>query len=362
MKFTVSKKNLLDSLALCVPVSNPRSTHPSHTYLFLQVDGSTVTMTCHNDKAMVKVQAEGGLENGNVAISAAKVIPLVKQFPDGPIEFAEHRGSVVLSSPSTTLKYKLPVAAIDPPVEAPGGTRTRFDVPAKTLLLVIEAVAHSVDPGTKVPGLRLEFRRDRVVGAAMNAHQAAMCTIKGAFQHYDAMLPVDAVNAIRRLPPKEGTYTVDADLATFRIIGQGVEYSCAMLPDNFPDLLQVKPKTSAEHAVMVPREPFIGALKSVQQVCTDLNPGVILSFDEGAVFIKSESDMGGGGIEVPVEYQGKRPEFVCSPRYLIDATASIPTGDLVMSYVDSMSPVLVEPLGDHGGVDTWCVVMPMRAM
>lgn len=316
-------------------------------------------------------------EPGIVTVSAKTLYDVVKSMPEGSIVIRTEGDQVHLVSGRASFKL-LGLPADDFP-RLPEATEAEFfEIDTAYLSKMIEQTSFSIstdETRSHINGALFQGDGKNLRMVTTDGHRLSKVEFRieeAGFYNFSMVIPNKGIFEIRKLV-EDGLGVVslavhdgsvflkrqieiekeqegaDAITAEFTLVSKLIEAE-------FPPYDQVIP-TSNERVVVVPRQPFMEALKRVSVVSTDRTLGVKLQISEGSLVIETNNpSVGEGSEQVDVAYEGEDLVIGFNARYFIDAVSVLGDEEVRLELSGSLDPAIVKDTED-----TFIgVIMPMR--
>ena len=378
MQLTISKASFLKGLARTHGVADRKSSMPILSNILLAAEGTSSLRLAATDLYLgVDAVAEGKVsQGGSVAVSARTLFDIVKNLPDGDVQWTLEEGHADIRCGK--VHFKIPGMPGDdfPPLPTPGTT----EFSELSAELVGDLIAHtqysmsSDDTRPHLSGALFEGDGTTVRMVTTDGHRLskAEATLSdgAAALNFTMLIPSKGVGELKRLiedaksdrtkgddgVPLVGIATVGGN-AFFR--RQGVQLSVKLADEQFPPYGKVIPQKQ-ERRLVLSRQSLIEALRRISLVASDKSGGVRLSIEAGKLGITSENpDVGEGSEDLDIDYAGEPVQIGFNARYLLDVLSALPTDEVAIEFTGELDPGVIKPVGSNL-IDFVGVIMPMR--
>jgi DNA polymerase III sliding clamp (beta) subunit (PCNA family) len=342
----VSRRPLLDALALMCRVAVRDAVTPIHECVRLECEGEALVLTAD----------EGALRLRVVVPAVGLLAPVIIRAKAG----VNNLGLVIEGDGAVfTLQGGDPAAFREPPAPIDGvGATFEGPVLARLLNRTLYGIAAE---GNRygLNGLHIEFvdGAARFVSTDGNRLQWAEGPFAGELAPPRKMLVPRAAAAV--LDVLVGAAPVTLRLAARAFEAQGPDWTLSgrLLEADFPDYRQVLPQ-SHKRAVVVDRAAIVKALRRVALFARDSSSTTRWALREGAVELMAKRlDYGESRASVPVGLTGAPLTFGLNARFALDVLTRLPDGPVEIRLGDMLSPVVVQSLVDKTST---ALVMPVR--
>tara|TARA_B100001971_G_C18247102_1_gene575130 strand:+ start:782 stop:1843 length:1062 start_codon:yes stop_codon:yes gene_type:complete len=314
---------------------------------------------------------------GGVAVSARKLLEILKELPDTDVAMATVEDSSFLSILCGSSQFK--IMALSPgdfPKMPMTIGKELPEIPAELLSLMLSKTTYAVgehDTRYMLNGVNIMVAQMsepstkhvlKCIGT--DGHRLAVTELdigdaSGAGD-LNVIIPKKAAHEIKRLlsdfagdkneKPRLGITDTQLVLRM-----NGLLLSARLIEGSYPDYEQVIP-VGNDKKVTVEKTSFETAIRRVALLAPDRVNTIHLTFETNRVVLHSStSDLGEATDELAAHSEGEGFEAVFNARYLLDALASMDGDQVVLELKGSSSPCLIH---ENGPVRTLCVVMPMK--
>jgi len=364
MKFVIGKKELLELIGKLQNVVAQKATIPilanflleaGNDELILSATDLTVGVRCYTG---VKI-----LEEGSTTLPARRFFQLIRELPQVQVEVSVSQDHIAIINAGAS-HFRLHGMS---PTEFPalpdlaGAKKIEFPQEKLRDLLYRTAFAASREDNRYVlTGIlcRLGNGRATFVGTdgKLLAKTMSIVDLDTDFSG-SYVLPIKAVEEVIRMltEPKEmaKVYLMPDRVA---IEADKTVLITKLLSGEYPQVEQVIPKSS-EVNVSLHREELISLLRQVSLFTNDENQSVRFTFTPGELTLTANAmDVGGGEVNMPVNYQGDKLEIAFNPTYFLDILRHVKNEETVhLGLTDAFNPGVIADEGEGT-----FVIMPMR--
>tara|TARA_B100000315_G_scaffold260644_1_gene323676 strand:+ start:4670 stop:5809 length:1140 start_codon:yes stop_codon:yes gene_type:complete len=378
MHVVISRKELLRGLHRVQGVVEKRNAMP--------ILANVLVETKENGLEMFATDLEIGIRGfysakvkqpGGVAVSARKLLEILKELPDADVVMATVEDSSFLSICCGSSQFK--IMALSPgdfPKMPMTVGKELPEIPAGLLSRMFSKTTYAVgehDTRYMLNGVNIMV----VQASAPSANHVLRCV--GTDGHRLAVTEVDIGDAsgagdLNVIIPKKAAHEIKRLLSDFDgdndekprlgitdtqlvLRMSGLLLSARLIEGSYPDYEQVIPEGN-EKKVTIEKTNFETAIRRVALLAPDRVNTIQLTFETNRVILHSStSELGEATDEVAARSEGEGFEAVFNARYLLDALASIDGDQVVLELKGSSSPCLIH---EGGSLRTTCVVMPMK--
>lgn len=320
MNITINSQILAQELRLLSKVVPTKSTLPVLTHVLVRASDQLYLDATDLQISLSTSCAASIQELGDVTLPAKKLLDILEQIPDQPINIATDKAHVRISAGS--YKSRIPTfnAADFPKIPAQEGEIS--SLPAKPLATIIDRTIYAIsDSSTQyvLQGALLSLHEGVFALVATDGKRLSIATASYAGKTTASyVIPEQALSA---LSSHAGT-------------GQQVDFSCnnnhlfftvgkrllssRMLEGKFPAYERVIPKGCDKRA-SVDRQGLAAALRRVVLMAEDKMPAVECQFRNGELTLVSKSaEAGEADEQLPMLYEGPDLDMSVNGKYVLD--------------------------------------------
>lgn len=372
MELIISKKNLLRGLARTHAIADRKSSMPILSNVLLATDGKGTLKLASTDLYLaISTTAEADVKKpGTVAVSAKTLFDIVKNLPEGDIQFtvgANHAAEIKCGK----VRYKVPgMPGEEFPALPSAGEAKLSEVDVEAIGELITRTKYSMstdDTRPHLAGALFEGDGETVRMVTTDGHRLSKAEqkIEGASLKFSMLVPGKGIAELGRVveDAKADKGKERATLAVGSVGGNaffrraGVSLSIKLVDEQFPPYAKVIPQKQDRRAI-VARGALIESLRRISLVASDKSGGVRLALEDGKLRITSENpDVGEGSEELDVDFAGKPVTIGFNARYLLDTLSCLSDEEIALELSGELDPGVVKPAKNDSFVG---VIMPMR--
>lgn len=372
MDIVITKAHLVAALARVQGIVEKKNTVPILSCVLLEARGSELIVSATDLEIYLRSRFSVQVEKeGVVTAPAKKIFEIVRELPEGNVRLvAGEKGWVRIEMGRARFKMmSLPKEdfpalpqmqdgekiSLAPSLLVEAMEKTDFAMSHDQTRQALNGILLEVSPvGGDEADLKLVATDGHRLAFIQRRCQAAVAGERGV------IVPRKAVTEARKLIGEEGSVaSLELSFQESRLffsIGSSLLVT-RLVDGQFPDYRQVIPAAGPRVAI-VERESFYRAVRRVSTVTADRVNLLRFSFAGDKVAVSAVNpELGEAAEDVEIEYTGGNLELGMNARYVMDIFAAIGQEKVVIEMNESLSPVLVRPLGDDG---YRAVVMPMR--
>lgn len=369
MSVTIDRNALKRALAvLKEAIAGQKTTIPITQHLLIAAEDGRLTFTATNlELALTHRCGATVLADGRITLPYTLFSEFVDALPDWPVTLTE------LANRRTRIEcgaYKAELNGLDPddfpPIPtATAGASIGVDAAAfRTALVRVVPAAAADDTRPVLAGMLFELGGTTLTLAAADGFRLHVATlpVSTAIGDIGAIVPAKTCKVLAGLLDKvDGEVTVGVTSTAGQIAVDVGDTSLLsqLVQGTFPNFRQLIPSTFATTST-VAGEAFRQAVKAVAVFARGSNRIVRLEsggFDVLTVTARAD-EVGENVVRVDAAVGGERVRVAINDKYLADALAALPAGQVEMRGNSKSSPVLFRMPGDESFL---VVCMPMYA-
>jgi DNA polymerase-3 subunit beta len=369
MKATIERATLLKGLGHVQSVVERRNTIPilSNVLIEAAADGSIrLTATDLDLQIVESVQAQ--VERpGAITIPAHTFFDIVRKLPEGSqVLLDASEGKMLVQAGRARFNLQT-LPRDDFPMIAEGALPTAFELPAATLIHIIDKTKFAISTEETryyLNGIFLHVSDDPVPvlkAAATDGHRLARYTATrpdGAEGMPDIIVPRKCINELRKLLDEvEGSVHIDLSPTKIRFgLGNAILTS-KLIDGTFPDYSRVIP-TGNDKLLRIDPRSFEEGVDRVATIATDKTRAVKMALERDKVTLSVTSpENGTAAEEVPGDYAAEGFEIGFNARYLLDILGQVEGDTVELHLADAAAPTLIR---ENEKSPALYVLMPMR--
>jgi DNA polymerase-3 subunit beta len=369
MKATIERATLLKSLGHVQSVVERRNTIPilSNVLIEAAADGSIRLTATDLDLQIVESVQAVVERSGAITIPAHTFFDIVRKMPEGSqvlLDAAE--GKMLVQAGRARFNLQT-LPRDDFPMIAEGALPTAFELPATTLIQIIDKTRFAISTEETryyLNGIFFHVSEDpepTLKAAATDGHRLARVTFPrpdGAEGMPDIIIPRKCIGELRKLLDEvDGSVRIDLSPTKIRFgLGNAILTS-KLIDGTFPDYTRVIP-TANDKLLKIDPRGFEEGVDRVATIATDKTRAVKMALDRDKVTLSVTSpENGTAAEEVPGDYDADSFEIGFNARYLLDILGQIEGDNVELHLADAAAPTLIRE-NDHS--PALYVLMPMR--
>ena len=369
MKATIERATLLKSLGHVQSVVERRNTIPilSNVLIEASAGGAIKLMATDLDLQIVETVSAQVETPGATTISAHTLFDIARKLPEGSqVQLSAAEGKMLIVAGRARFNLST-LPRDDFPIIAEGDLPTRFELPAATLIQIIDKTRFAISTEETryyLNGIFLHVTDEAqplLKAAATDGHRLARVTVPrpdGAQGMPDVIVPRKCVAELRKLLDEvDGTVEVSLSATKIRF-GMGSAILTSKLIDGtFPDYSRVIP-TANDKLLRIDPRSFEEGVDRVATIASEKTRAVKMALDRDKITLSVTSpENGTAAEEVSGEYASAGFEIGFNARYLLDILGQIDGDQVEVHLADAAAPTLIRESDTAAAL---YVLMPMR--
>tara|TARA_B100000575_G_C23118228_1_gene646710 strand:- start:694 stop:1788 length:1095 start_codon:yes stop_codon:yes gene_type:complete len=295
MKFSVEKEDIIHQLQSLAAVADKKQTLPIL---------SNVYMRCENNKLVLKstdleVELEfncpaNTVQEGEITIPSKKVADIVKELPEGTIEFEFNDDSSKMQVQSSTGKYNLATqVAGDFPDFDTVPSDTVFSINSDNLTALIQKTSFAManqDWRHYLNGCLIQKNMNEIIMVATDAHRLAVYKLEQTEEgEFSGIIPRKTIIELMKILPKgneEIQFYINANNIVFMY--KNFTFKSKLVDGNYPDFTKVIP-TGNGLEISLNRKSLIETLSRVSVLSSEKFKGVKLKTKDGKLEVSAHN-------------------------------------------------------------------------
>jgi DNA polymerase-3 subunit beta len=363
MKFVIQREAFVALIGKIQGVVPTKPIIPILSNVLIQAEGRNIVISATDLTVSVRAFAEGNvISEGSVALPARRLFQLTRELtaPEITIE-TDRSGVALISAGSSHFRMNgLDEAEFPTFPDLKDGKIIDFQSQHLSDMFANTAFAAARDDSRQVlNGVYLEIKDGTATlvgtdGKRLAKLQSKIDDLDG--EKRGSIIPLKAVEEMIRVLGTD-------EKATLTIMPEKIALECGdicliskLLSGQFPDFERVIPNEAGMKRVSLHREELLTLLKQVSLFTSDMNHSVKLTFDKGDLRLQAtNSDIGEGKVNMPVDYHEEKLEIAFNPQYFIDILRHCKDETVDFGVTDSYNPGSVKDSSE-----AHYVLMPMR--
>ena len=369
MKAIIERATLLKSLGHVQSVVERRNTIPilSNVLIDATADGAIRLMATDLDLQIVEnVQAQVD-QPGATTVSAHTLFDIARKLPEGSqVRLEAADGKMLIQAGRARFNLQT-LPRDDFPIIAEGALPTSFELPAATLVQIIDKTRFAISTEETryyLNGIFFHVSDDAqpvLKAAATDGHRLARVTVPrpdGADGMPDVIVPRKCVGELRKLLEEvDGSVTVSLSPTKIRFDLGNAVLTSKLIDGTFPDYSRVIP-TGNDKLLKIDPRSFEEGVDRVATIATEKTRAVKMALEKDKITLSVTSpENGTAAEEVPGDYDAAPIEIGFNARYLLDILGQIDGDSVEVHLADAAAPTLIR---EGEKAPALYVLMPMR--
>jgi DNA polymerase-3 subunit beta len=362
-----NRDDLLKPLHAVSGIVEKRHTLPILSNVLLERTGDKLHLLATDLEIQVSTSFAVSQKNNEsyvTSVSARKLQEILRALPDGvEVSLETQNDKLQIKSAKSRFTLQTLPGADFPKIASGTGTATTITLQQKALrnlLLLVQYAMAQQDIRYYLNGMLLVIEAGTLKAVATDGHRLAYATLDlpTDTKNQEVILPRKAIQElVKLLGDTEDILTLEvtANQARFQI--GPVELVTKVVDGKFPDYGRVIP-TGYKKQFEIPRIVLQQALQRVAILSNEKFRGVRWTLTDGQLRIAcTNTEQEEAFEELQVSYKGEALDIGFNVTYLLDALANLASENVVCSFGDANSSVLITVPDDKA---FRYVVMPMR--
>ena len=362
MKIKVAREKFLKALQRVNSIVGSRTMLPVLGNVLLKAEDNILSLTATDLEVRITTTVEAEVSAaGETTLPSRKLLSLVNCFtaPELEIDVNENHHAAIRCGSS---HFKLlGLGPEDFPTMTDFETVREFktkEADFKRMLGMISYAVSAEDSRKALTGVLVSTNDNTLTLVATDGKRLAMQEKNLEFVEGtagEAIVPIKAVNELKRLLEGENVLTVKVGEKQCRFESTNFVLTSKLVEGNYPSYRLVIPQ-SFTRTVEVNAAKLLSKIETVAQVLSDSSSYIILSFEENALRLQASStEVGEGSDLVDIEYTSDPISVSFNPSFLADPLKNCGVEKIRVKINDELNPVAIE--GDEGFL---YVIMPIR--
>jgi len=366
MKFTIQKDEFLKFLQFADDIISTKNTMSILSNILLETSDGNLKIIATDIKTIIKINLNAQqIQPGSTTILARKLIEIIRELPNDDIEITlDNENFVNIKSKAINGNYKIKsIPKEDYPVIPEIKKDNIIHLPQQVLKRMIKKTIFAVskdDTTQAISGVKLELKNNKLRFVATDARRLSLIDhlIETNVENLDAIIPFKVLSELLKILQDEGDIKIGITENQIYFEVGNIELISQLIDGKFPDYNQVIP-TSFEKQVTFEKDKIFDAVRRVSTMANEKQTSkIIMRFSNNFLeLFASDPDIGEGKESMQIEYNYDDFEIAFSSEFLIDAFKVIETDNLIMSFNNNLSAVLIKEEKNDNFI---CLVMPIR--
>lgn len=364
MELTFTKEDLFRSIQVLQGVAAGRNTLPILSNVLIRAANGQIKISATDLEVGIQIAVPGNtLEEGAITVSAKKLAEIIRELPTEEIKLsttANDRVEIICGDGI----YKIIGLPDDEFPDLPSVQENFFTIDGEVLRSMIhktEFSASTEEARYFLNGLYLNLTPEITQVVATDGRRLAIAssdTLTPAPQEpIGVIVPLKAVREVAK------TFVDSAQVKICLLENQIIFadddaiLASRLVEGEYPKYQQIIPKDN-ETSIVLNVEKLLGAFKRVALLSNPKTYSIRLDIQENEGKISAKTPELGEAYEtVKLKSSNADIQIAFDARFLMDVLRHIETEDVVLELKDSLSAVVLKPVGEDNHL---CLIMPMR--
>jgi DNA polymerase III subunit beta len=372
MNFVVSSSHLLGHLQLVSKVVGAKNALPILDNLLLKIVGNSLHVTASDLESTLSstLELDTVEGEGTIAIDAKKILEILREFPEQPLNFNIDTESLRVDINSETGKYSLVGSNAEDFPQIPvikSDSVNRIELPPDLLYSGISSAIFATGDDELRPvmnGIYVQLTNKGVNFVATDAHKLVRYMRKDISVENEAsfILPKKHAGILKGILPKAfSNVTLEFDNKNAFFSFENFQLVCRLVEGVYPNYDTVIPKDNP-NKLFVDRIELYNALKRVSVFANQASNLVALEISGNQLNITAQDlDYANFANDVVnCQYTGDEMQIGFKSNFLLDILNNIATTEVVIELSDPTRAGLILPKdNDNQDEDILMLIMPM---
>lgn len=366
MKIETTRAQLMAALKTATKVAPQRTTKPilSYVSLYTEDDSLLVGATDLHTEVRVRVDGNGGADEGAMCIHAKDLADRIDAMPEGPVEIAVKDTTAIITAPGSRRRFQLPTmdhGSFPALHETKRDDWSTFGKEIAGLLGKVIAAVSTDESRPHLNSVATFWSEGKLLAAATDGHRLHLASMACDHCEEDGEHLLPRPFAKRIFEMAKGSDEVKLCTTPGRLFAHaGDTQFCGLLVDSsFPPFEGIVPDSTQSKHVVDRAE----LRRAVQAVSVAAHKGhVQLTLRPDAIELSCAGDAGGGHDIVEAERvdgTGDGQVIGMNATYLLDALAAVDTDTVTLGAGGETDPVVVRRGATRASDgELTCVLMP----
>lgn len=379
MKFSCTKENLYQGLAITSHISTKNVNLPILNNVLLRADGGGLKLISTNLEIAITCNVRGKVEQqGEYTVPSKLFFDYVNLLPSERVDVDLLDDSLFVACSSSKTKMK-GIASSEFPLVPPVEGGVKFSAPVQKLSAALSQVLFATATNESRPelsGVYMSFHNEHagkgtLTLAATDSYRLSEVVVKlgeSSGEQKDIIVPQRTLSELNRVfsvfkDDVEAADSVEIELVDNQVVFRcgGVEITSRTLEGPYPDYRQVIPEsTNAE--IVLDRQEFQKAIKTVSLFSKTGLFDIHLktsSADQKLQLSANDAVRGENVVTLEAMMNGQDTDITVNFRYLLDGVNAIGADKVVCKIIDKASPMVLTPFESKDERYRY-IVMPIR--
>ena len=330
MKLSINKEQIITELQSLAAVADKKQTLPILSNILIRADEEKITFKSTD----LEVELEFVISNNNevpgeITVPAKKIADIIKELPDGQINFELNDDATKLVIKSSSGRYNLStISASDFPDFDTVKSDQIYNIPSESFIALIQKTSFAManqDWRHYLNGCFFQKSLNDVVMVATDAHRLAVYTLPLQGEgEFSGIIPRKTIMELLKILPKsneEISFYINANNIVF--MSKNFTFKSKLLEGNYPNHNQLIP-TGQGLEITVNRKQLLDTLSRVSVLSSEKFRGVKLNTKGESLEVSAHNPEQESAEElVPLDKWVENFNIAFNVNYLREVLASI---------------------------------------
>ncbi len=361
MKCFIDRKSLLNALDKTVNIIQNKNVIPvlGEIKFEFNKEKQDVTMTSNNLEIMETVIVKAEIdEDWKTTIPAKKLQSIVNKFKKDIVAIEKNDNQVKITNGTAKFNLNVLDAGEFPVIEENTWDKV-FDIDASIMRNGFESVSSAVaidDARKSLTGIHFYIKNSCIEFHGTDGKRLSSIVYDNRIDDtidIDIIIPMKLVNELKH--SINNICKVSINKNQIKVVSDNYTIIGKIIEGNYPNVKQVVPETF-KNTIKLDTNTTMNILEMVSLiVTTGDSANIIFDLNGGNIKISTNDAIGTGSDEMTIDnYSGDNINFICSPKYMMDAIKSCNEKEFEMRFNNDSSPI-----GFYAS-NKFSIIMPLR--
>jgi len=363
MKFVIQRDLIVGLISKIQGVVPSKAVIPILSNILIEATEKQVVVTATDLTVSIRAFAPAHVEvEGAVTLPAKKFFQLIRELtvPEVSIETKDSGIAIITSGTSHFRLHGMDKDEFPSFPDLSEGKSFTIEAPVFKEMLSNTSFAAARDDSRQVlNGVFMEIEKGKAIMVGTDGKRLAKIEKPVEFNENEkqtSIIPLKAVEEMIKLLDADQKATITIMSDKIALESSDLCLISKLLSGQFPDYERVIPDKDSLQEITLHREELMTLLKQVSLFTSDISHSVRLSFDKGELTLQAtNSDIGEGNVNMPVDYNNERLDIAFNPQFFIDILRHCKDETINFGISTSFDPGSISDTSD-----SHFVMMPMR--
>lgn len=295
MRFSVQKEDIIHQLQSLAAVADKKQTLPILSNVYIRCEDNELVLKSTDLEVELEFKCAATIQqDGEITIPAKKVADIVRELPDGQINFELNNDSSKMQVQSSTGKYNLATqeAGDFPDFDTVPSDNT-FNINSDNLISLIQKTSFAManqDWRHYLNGCLIQKNMNELNMVATDAHRLAVYKLEQTDEgDFSGIIPRKTIIELTKILPKSDEqiqFYINANNIVFMY--KNFTFKSKLVDGNYPDYTKVIPSGNGLE-ISLDRKSLIETLSRVSVLSSEKFKGVKLKTNEGKLEVSAHN-------------------------------------------------------------------------